>query len=29
VLWLLWLGWLVHIYSIWDAARFTPRGGGA
>jgi len=29
VLWVVWLGWIVHIYSIWDAARFVPPGGGA
>jgi hypothetical protein len=25
-LWLVWLGWIVHIWSIVDAARFTPPG---
>lgn len=25
LLWLVWLGWLVHIWSIIDAARFRPR----
>lgn len=29
VLWVIWLGWIVHIYSIWDAAVFNPPGGGA
>jgi TM2 domain-containing membrane protein YozV len=24
VLWLVWMGWIVHIWSIIDAARFTP-----
>ncbi len=24
VLWVVWLGWIVHIWSIVDAARFTP-----
>lgn len=24
VLWFLWLGWIIHIWSIIDAARFTP-----
>jgi TM2 domain-containing membrane protein YozV len=27
VLWVVWLGWIVHIYSIWDAARFSPPAG--
>jgi len=26
LLWLVWLGWIVHIWSIVDAARFTPPG---
>lgn len=25
VLWYVWLGWLVHLWSIVDAARFRPR----
>ncbi len=25
VLWVIWLGWIVHLYSIIDAAMFTPR----
>jgi len=29
VLWVVWMGWIVHIYSIWDAARFTAPAGGA
>jgi TM2 domain-containing membrane protein YozV len=29
LLWVVWLGWIIHIYSIWDAARFTPPAGGA
>jgi TM2 domain-containing membrane protein YozV len=29
VLWVVWLGWIVHIYSIWDAARFSPTAGAA
>jgi len=29
LLWVVWMGWIVHIYSIWDAAVFTPAGGGA
>lgn len=29
LLWVVWLGWIVHIYSIWDAAVFTAPGGGA
>ncbi len=24
VLWVIWLGWIVHLWSIIDAARFTP-----
>jgi TM2 domain-containing membrane protein YozV len=27
VLWLIWLGWIVHIWSIIDAARFDPARG--
>ena len=27
VLWIFFLGWLVHLWSIIDAARFTPRTG--
>ncbi len=23
-MWLILLGWIVHIWSIWDAARFRP-----
>jgi TM2 domain-containing membrane protein YozV len=26
VLWFFWLGWIVHIWSILDAARFNPPG---
>jgi TM2 domain-containing membrane protein YozV len=25
ILWVIWLGWLVHIWSILDAALFKPR----
>ena len=25
VLWVILLGWLVHLYSIWDAATWKPR----
>lgn len=25
VLWLIWLGWIIHLWSIIDAARFDPR----
>lgn len=25
ILWVIWLGWIVHLYSILDAALFTPR----
>jgi TM2 domain-containing membrane protein YozV len=24
ILWLLWLGWVVHLWSAIDAARYTP-----
>jgi TM2 domain-containing membrane protein YozV len=24
VLWLVWLGWVIHLWSIIDAARFRP-----
>ncbi len=24
-LWLIWLGWIIHLVSILDAAMFTPR----
>ena len=26
ILWVVWLGWIVHIWSIVDAARFAPPG---
>jgi TM2 domain-containing membrane protein YozV len=26
VLWFFWLGWIVHIWSIIDAARYNPPG---
>ena len=26
LLWIVLLGWLVHLWSILDAAMFTPRG---
>ncbi|MGH7790340.1 MAG: hypothetical protein ACRERC_25955 [Candidatus Binatia bacterium] len=26
VLWIVWLGWIVHIWSIIDAARYVPEG---
>lgn len=29
LLWIVWLGWVVHIYSIWDAARFEAPAGPA
>ena len=29
VLWVVWLGWIVHIWSIVGAARFTPPASGA
>lgn len=25
LLWLIFLGWIIHLWSIIDAARFTPR----
>ena len=25
VLWLIWMGWLIHLWSIIDAAMFRPR----
>ncbi len=25
LLWLIWLGWIIHIWSILDAALWTPR----
>lgn len=28
VLWIVWLGWIVHLWSIIDAARFHPDGSG-
>ena len=24
VLWIVWLGWIIHLWSIIDAARFRP-----
>jgi TM2 domain-containing membrane protein YozV len=29
MLWVIWLGFIVHIYSIWDAAVFKAPGAGA
>lgn len=26
VLWIVWLGWLIHLWSILDAATWKPRG---
>jgi len=26
VLWLIFLGWIIHLWSIIDAARFEPKG---
>jgi TM2 domain-containing membrane protein YozV len=26
VLWLVWLGWIIHLWSILDAALWKPRG---
>ena len=28
LLWIVWLGWIVHLWSIIDAARFHPVGSG-
>jgi hypothetical protein len=25
LLWWFWLGWIIHLWSIWDAAVFKPR----
>jgi TM2 domain-containing membrane protein YozV len=25
VLWIVWLGWIIHLWSIVDAAMFRPR----
>lgn len=25
VLWLIWMGWIIHLWSIIDAALFKPR----
>jgi TM2 domain-containing membrane protein YozV len=25
VLWLVWLGWIIHLWSILDAAKYTPE----
>ncbi|MFC4763437.1 hypothetical protein [Dyella koreensis] len=26
ILWIVWLGWIIHLWSILDAAMFKPRG---
>ena len=26
MLWLIWLGWIIHLWSILDAALWKPRG---
>lgn len=26
VLWILWLGWIIHLWSILDAAIWKPKG---
>jgi TM2 domain-containing membrane protein YozV len=26
LLWLIWLGWIIHLWSILDAALWRPRG---
>ena len=28
VLWLVWMGWIVHLWSIIEAARWRPTGSG-
>ena len=27
VLWIIWLGWIIHLWSILDAALFKTKGG--
>ncbi len=27
VLWIIWMGWIVHMWSVLDAARFKPKEG--
>ncbi len=27
VLWIIWMGWIVHLWSVLDAARFKPKYG--
>jgi TM2 domain-containing membrane protein YozV len=26
ILWVIWLGWIIHLWSILDAALWKPRG---
>lgn len=26
LLWLIWMGWIIHLWSILDAALFKPKG---
>ncbi|MGO4703140.1 hypothetical protein [Dyella sp. 2RAB6] len=26
VLWIVWLGWIIHLWSILDAAMYKPKG---
>lgn len=26
VLWIIWLGWLIHLWSVLDAALYKPHG---
>ncbi len=26
VLWIIWMGWIIHLWSILDAALWKPRG---
>ncbi|HWB12462.1 MAG TPA: hypothetical protein VG826_24770 [Pirellulales bacterium] len=28
-LWVIWLGWVIHLWSILDAALFTPKRFGS
>jgi TM2 domain-containing membrane protein YozV len=27
VLWIIWMGWIIHLWSTFDAARFKPKYG--
>jgi TM2 domain-containing membrane protein YozV len=26
ILWIVWMGWIMHLWSVLDAARWKPRG---